>query len=254
MCKYQVYHKMYIYTWIDSTFNIIVTTGHNGNYLDNTELIVLNGNCSATLPNYPRNLRGATGVFINESLMICGGEYPSSLFGTNECFKLSKDGIKFDPISPMNEKRWFASSVVTHDGKMWVTGGNGGTNNDLLASTEIIDPQDSNITSIGSDLPEPIYGHVIIALNSTTSFLIGGRTTDVLNSNKTHYFHHEVNMWTTGPYLLNGRSWHAAAMIKDDVTLAEHIVVVGGARNEYENGTEVEIMFNSENQWTQGTQ
>ena len=53
---------------------ILVTTGEYHGYTKSyTELIDMNGNCSATLPNYPKNTCWATGIFINGIALICGG-------------------------------------------------------------------------------------------------------------------------------------------------------------------------------------
>ena len=139
----------------------------------------------------------------------------------------------------------WASSTVTPDGLMWVTGGG---DIDILASTELINSSDSSTISNGVDLPEALSSHEIIILNGTTSILIGGvKNYNGIGSKKTYYFNHMNQTWTPGPDLMYGRYNHKAGVIKDHFTLKEHVVVVGG-----QTTTSVEIMFNGENDWSTG--
>ena len=67
----------------------MITTGDNGNDLSNTEVIDIAGSCSTqNLPNYPILLRGATGVYINGTVVICGGGYPiiRKCYSLKQCF------------------------------------------------------------------------------------------------------------------------------------------------------------------------
>ena len=49
---------------------------------------------------------------------------------------------------------------------------------------------------------------------------------------------------------------HTAGVIKDEVTLNEHIIVTGGLDSSPGSPAldSVEIMFNSKNKWTQGNE
>ena len=151
----------------------------------------------------------------------------------------------------MQEIRYDAGST-THEGKMWVIGGNDEASHCLLSS-EIIDPLESNMISNSVDLPEALCSLSIIRLNSTTSFLIAGAPENQLTSNRTYYFNHNTNNWTKGPDLISGRWSHTAGFIKDRVTHTEHLVVVGGHSKLSSTLDSVEIMFNNENEWMQGT-
>ena len=159
----------------------------------------------------------------------------------------------------MEKERMGADSIIL-EGKMWVTGGNDKSQH-RLNSTELINPHQSNKEFSNSsekqlefyiDLPDAVCRFSIIKLNDTTSFLIAGWPENSLQSDKTYYFHHMTNTWTNGPPLKTSRKLHTAGVIKDRVTLTEHIVVAGGTHNANsvdETLDSVEIMLNNENKW-----
>ena len=219
----------------------------------NTELIDLEDSCSIpSVPNYPNALEGATGVFINESVILCGGGNASVQVAVNECYKLSKDGITFNSFTSMQDKRLYFASSIINDELIWATGGLGGNSGFSLGliSNEFINPQDATTVSSGTSMPLGIYGHQITTLNSSTSILTGGGYSTDPFSKKTYYFDHNTDTWNSGPDMTQGRRWHATGIIKDSVTLTEHIVVAGGC---FINPLDsVEIMFNGDNFWTAG--
>ena len=214
--------------------------------MNSTEVIYWeNGETTFSLPNYPKALHHATGVFIGGSLVVCGG-FPE----TQDCYILKKGGKSFEPLPPMKEKRSGAKSIVVQD-QIWITGGHDG--NKGLKSTEFLNPFNKN-SSIGSvDLPEPVGYHAIINIDDSTSLLIGGwtRTGSRAYSKKTHFFNHTTKTWNNGPALMKGRYHHTAGTIIDPDTNTQHIVVVGG----FTDGTwtdSVEILKNGENVWKTG--
>ena len=228
---------------------ILLTTGHYLTFTDliSTLLIDLDGTCNVDLPNYPKALRGATGNFANDMILICGGKMVKYGY-INECYKLSKGGKSFDTFQAMSENRGWASSAVINDQNIWITGGK--NENSTHGTTEFIN---SSTIFCGVNLPEPIDHHIIISLNSTTSFLIGGFIDDV-SSDKTYYFNHENNIWIEGPYLNGPRAMHTAGVIKDHITHLEHVVVAGGSIDGLVNNlNSVEILFNNQNYWSKGT-
>ena len=218
---------------------ILVTTGHYNGQLNNTEIIDFFSGCSASLPNYPKDLEGTTGQFLDDTAIICGG-YPY----TNECFSLRKGATSFKSIAQMNEARRFAKSIVTQ-GRIWVTGGMDGNGN-RFSSTEYIPKSSTNEPG----LPEPVHHHAIISINDTLSMLIGGWTNSDYYSPETYYFDHQSNTWKNGPKLINGRNSHTAGLIIDHVTHTQHIAVVGGDDGGYYDS--VELLLNRETQWKKG--
>ena len=219
---------------------ILVTTGYNGGDLDNTEIVDVHGDCSTTLPNYPKRFRGTTGQYIQDEIIICGGGY------YDECYSLKKGASSFENITLMKEARDYAKSIAVTQSQIWVTGGRGNRGK-RLSSTEYIPKSLTNEPS----LPEPVRSHALVSINETTSMLIGGSTNNDDISSKTHYFNHQNQSWKDGPRLINGRREHSAGVIIDHITQAQHIAVVGG----YINGgsDSVEILFNGETQWNKGT-
>ena len=215
----------------------------------------LNGTYSMTLGNYPEKISYATGGFINDTVLVCGGDGTYYASG-DKCYSISKGQRSFEFKANMAEERIKASNAILQE-KMWLTGGHSGHAQYITKSTEFIKP-DKNLPKI--DLPEPIYSHTITYLNDTTSILIGGcvsiSDTPVI-SDKTYFFNHLDNTWTNGASLLKGRREHTAGVIKDLGNDREHIVVVGGRvrfnTNVYLSTDSVEIMLSGTNVWTEGT-
>ena len=232
-----------------------MTTGWDGvNPLSNTEIIDLNGTCTASLPEYPMKLDGATGVYVDGKIVICGGGYPIS---NNKCYKLEKGGETFELVFIMEEEERYAESIV-HQGYMLRTGGykNGGDN--LIGTAVFINHQNSNNTAPKPQilLPEPVSQHAIFRINDTTSFLIGGITSSAAYSRKTHLFNHFDNYvdiigkWIAGPKLNIGRKDLTAGVLIDHETEQQHIAVVGGTDGQRLDS--VELLFHGQDFWSKG--
>ena len=137
-------------------------------------------------------------------------------------YKLSKGGTSYEVNHPMQESRVGAKSIAVN-GDMWITGGYNGK---YFDSTEFITTQNFDpIQKI--NLPEPVWAHTIFKFNDTTSFLIGGETSNNLWSSKTHFYNHFSKTWIGGPDLLTGRNMHTSGLIQDHETHMQHIVVTG---------------------------
>ena len=110
----------------------------------------------------------------------------------------------------------------------------------------------------GPDLPRAMYGHAMVAINSTCSMFIGG---SVDHSYGYHYastffynhnegeLHHFGN-WTNGPSLIQGRIFHAAGTVTDEVTDDHFIALTGGYNGNGYALDSTEILQNGE--WVQG--
>ena len=235
---------------------IIVTTGWDGvNPLSSTEIIDLNGTCATSLPEYPMKLDGATGVYVDGKIIICGGGYPIS---NNKCYQLEKGGETFELVFTMEAEERYAESIV-HQGYMLRTGGyhNGGDN--LIGTAEFINHQISNNTAPKPKilLPEPVSQHAIFSINKSTSFLIGGITSSAAYSRATHLYNQfdkyndNTKKWTAGPKLNIGRKDLTAGVLIDHETEQQHIAVVGGTNDEKLDS--VELLLHGQDFWSKGT-
>ena len=221
-----------------------MTTGYGSSGdLSNTEIIKVNENCTTTLPDYPMDLRAATGMYVDEAIIICGGYTPHN----NKCYQLKKEEQSFELVHTMEEKRYHAKSILVH-GKMLVLGGY--TGNSMTRTAEFINNQILNDTefNLNIELPEPVFSHTIHNINKMTSILIGGYTTTTSESKKTYFYNHASNKWTSGPKLINGRMSHTAGVLFDHDTREQHIAVVGGWGLD-----SVELLLHGKNVWKLGT-
>ena len=88
----------------------------------------------------------------------------------------------------------------------------------------------------GPDLPRAMYGHAMVAINSTCSMFIGGsvdRSYGYHYASTFFYNHNEGELhhfgnWTNGPSLIQGRRYPAAGIVTDEVTDEHFVVVTGG--------------------------
>ena len=276
--------EKYILLFISALTKIFVTAGMVSNHKGmsrNSELIDLNGECTTTaLPDYPLGVLGATGLYIDGKIVICGGSYINSKSWLNEsshhykplrkipnekrCYQLEKGNKAFKLAYTMKEKRVFAKSIVDQ-GIMLLSGG---SNNrwwgfDTIGTGEYINNEVGNNTAPRSDikLPEPITNHAFIKLNQSTSMLIGGVKSALIpvsptTPRKTYFFNSNTNEWSRGPNLKYGRAVHSAGTLIDHVNNNQHIAVVGGWVLGWEHpGTtdSVELLLYGDNVWTQGT-
>ena len=133
----------------------------------------------------------------------------------------------------MKGKRLDAAGVVNNK-KLHVFGGYNDKTRHLQTSETInIDGEVSD----GPDLPTAVYGHSITAINDTVSILSGGVTNVSHYSAKTWYYNHETETFTSGPNLMEGRSYHGSAFYVDKVTKAKIPVVTGGTNYDYLDST-----------------
>ena len=101
-------------------------------------------------------------------------------------------------------------------------------------------------------MEEPLQEHAMLQLNSTVTFLIGGRTAETVveytkiksdtpkiksdesnSTSKTWFFDHNSKFWSLGPSLMEERFGHTASTIFADKGYPEEkkgIVVIGGCK------------------------
>ena len=100
----------------------MVTTGYNGGYITSSEVIdLLNPNVTCQdWPDYPIGVRWAIGVFLDESVLACGGL--SNGHVTDRCFKLDQSKVSEIPGLKVGS---YLSAGVTFNQKLIITGGLG---------------------------------------------------------------------------------------------------------------------------------
>ena len=225
---------------------MVVTSGYNGNTLSKTETLTIGNNAQPPFqyPDHPRKIHGAIGGFLNKDFVTCGGL--DSVEGyTDKCYMLGSEV----PFATMMRKRWTAvsivlSSTVLEDEKIWILGGYDGDSG--LASTEYIFSDGRN--EEGPPLPIALYGHAMVKINETTSFLVGGYRHGIGKSQKSWFYDKK---WIDGPDLKVARNGLSLGIIRDSVTLHEYVVATGG----YDDSSylnDVEILDLQENKWEPG--
>jgi hypothetical protein len=219
-----------------------VTTGSNSDGYQTTseiaDLTVKGGNKCNNWPDFPIGLYGATGGLIGDTVIICGGY--DGLFIFDECYSMTSE--KATLVTHMSVGRYLAASIVLNDNTLWVTGGSNGGD---LASTDYVKMTG---TMPGPDLPMGLYGHAMVAINNTCSMVIGGYS-GYVTSASTFYYDHNEGEWTTGPSFKQGRRWHAAGIVTDEVTDENFVAVTGGDGSSwYLDSTEIL----QDGNWVQG--
>ena len=219
---------------------MVLTSGFNGLplRLSKTETLTIGNNAQPQFqyPDHPRKIHGATGGFLNNDFITCGGE--DSFVETDKCYMLGSEG----PFATMMRKRYLAASIVLEDEKLWILGGWDGSSR--LSSTEYI--FSDGRTEDGPPMPIAICEHAMVKINDTTSFLVGGNIEGV-SSQKSWFYDKK---WINGPDLKKGRYGHSVGIVRDPVTDHVYVVAAGGSDGFFTN--DVEILDVQENKWEPG--
>ncbi len=215
--------------------------------IDTCEVINLASSASTCKhpPNLPATVWAAIGgLGFKGKPILCGGYQNKTI--SNKCYSLENN--KWVSSASMNSVRVFAAAAHLQDGKLLVTGGEDGSYS--LNSAEMLTEEgwDSNIPP----LPVTIYGHCMVAVNSTTVMAIGGWQNNQY-SGKTFYFTFGEESWTEGPELKNKRESQSCGKIRRNKESQEMSVIVAGG---YYGGSSylssVEILDEGSNEWQTG--
>ena len=177
-------------------------------------------------PDFPIVINGATGGLIGNTVMICGGYSAHHKTHHNDCYSLTSQ--KATLATHMSVARDDAASIVLDDNTLWVTGGTNGSNlHNWLSSTDYVTMSG---TLPGPDLPMTLAQHAMVAINSSSSMVIGGRHRGLGSSRTSTFFYdHIEGKWNNGPSLSQKRCGHAAGIITDKVTNEQFVAVTGGS-------------------------
>ena len=239
-----------------------MATGHGGKdvYLNSLEMIDLSDECRASLLGYPIPLAKSTGLFIDDKIVICGGERNTDMKCIKECYQLKNSYDSFELVYSMKEER-VAPKSISLQGSMLVTGGQGSWNCDLEPSDtgEYINLQFGNNSAPKPDIkmPEPFGGHSLIKINESMVFLSGGVTSWIADHNfvkRTYYWNINNNEWKRGPDLKIGRIAHNSGVLIDHATNTKIIAVVGGEPHccDWVATDSVELLTLGQNDWRPG--
>ena len=173
-----------------------------------------------SMPAYPLTVYHATGAFVSNRVVICGGTYPSV---TSQCYSLGKNETEWKPSGNLITPRYGAASVEMH-GKLLIFGG---YNAGYLQSTEEMDVE-AGTTTIGPSMPLAIGYPCTVKINSSTVLIIGGIGSSYLKS--TYFYSNNEKTFKAGPYLMVPRSYHTCNILSNGN--GSYVVVTGG----YDNG------------------
>lgn len=192
-----------------------------------TEILdVINDETCSNLDEFPYEIReAAVGANLQGTPIVCGG---SGFTGqvSDKCYKFTNG--KWKEFTRMKKIRAYASGVV-YKKKLHVFGGS--DDETFRTTSEIISID--GVVSDGPELQTSVSGHAITTVDAKVSILSGGiQTSGSTNPNfyyaQTWYYNHEMQTFTSGPPLLEGRINHGSATIVDKKTKATIPVVTGG--------------------------
>ena len=185
-----------------------------------TEVLNLDSNNTQlpTYQNHSKSIQGATGGFIKNQFIICGGG-SDEIGMLKECYKIGTTNTSLH--GTMKEKRQHAASIVLAD-RLWILGGE--NYDKMMKSTEYI--LHDGRQEEGPDMQITLSRHAAIQINDTDFMIVGGKSTFSYSTNKTWVYSN--GNWTDGPALTTARHFHSVGKIKDSVTHKDYIVVTGG--------------------------
>jgi hypothetical protein len=85
------------------------------------------------------------------------------------------------------------------------------------------------------DFPEPVWGHCMVKINSSTIFSIGGYNAGY-SYKETYFYNAEVNKWIPGPSLNLGRHELSCGILKwknPESNQVEKVVVAAGGLDDF---------------------
>ena len=147
-------------------------------YLSQNSLMeVINANgttsiCNASSHKYPNDLSDASGGFIDNKMIICGGTYLWDAPLNISCYSFGRQNewqLHSSQKDPDNVA--YGSAAIPLFNGLWITGGVTWTN-DFLDSTEIVLSNGTRVDG-GIRLPSPVYYQCGVKHNGI-AILIGG--------------------------------------------------------------------------------
>ena len=141
---------------------------------------------------------GRGGLINDDTILSCNS------YDTFNCYSMSLNDLQPKLLNFTLKPRNYPASVVLDTGRFWLTGGSQPTNFSIRTDdTEIISQTD---VKPGPTLPEPIDGHCMVRINSTTIALLSGKVSGS-NTDKTWFIHTNTEPWmkVAGPTVNTAR-------------------------------------------------
>ena len=209
---------------------ILVITGipsNAGRILEIVDIKDSNYHCTK-VASFPVQLRSATGGLINGTPLLCGGnDHTNKKYPTSDCFVLDNSGTGWSKKGGLLEPRKDAGqNSVVINGKLILSGGDGGSAVGRLTSIEMVSP-DASAVKLSVNLPKGLQGHCQVQWDDTTVMIIGGN--DGSYSAATYFVDVDSEM-IDGPTLNTARYLHSCGelLITTDTGTDAYIVVTGG--------------------------
>lgn len=204
---------------------------NQGKQVEALDLLDENVNCESP-SSISKLLIGATGGLVSNSLpLICGGTDLESNTVSNLCLQPGNSSVQVEMLEPRTD----AASILTTDQGLWITGGKGGANGEMLDSTEFISLIDNELTSqIGPSLLYPMRKHCMTPISDKLILFIGGyRANDQSETNAVLSYDLESDIWQEKAEFFKKRIDFACAtfVLKNDEKM---VAIVGGRPNSVE--------------------
>jgi len=201
----------------------VLVTGYPENEAAQMEMMDNNGStkiCHAK-SKYPLNVYGATGVFTDGKMIVCGGGYPR----TSACYVHADGGQGWKTLADMATPRSHSASIPIPGGIL-VTGG-WGDGSDTLKTSEIV--YLNGTVKQGKPLPAPRHGHCLVE-HEGQIISTGGFDENYDQTATVWLFNNHADFTlTNGPRMKYDRYEHACGMFHSDKHEGRPILVVAGA-------------------------
>jgi len=133
-----------------------------------------NDDCQDIQP-YPMEISGGTAAYYNNKVLVCGGDDIGRIW-TDKCYELLSSSHGWREIKPLPYRLTrMASSII---GGKWLLSGGRGDPSGSGSKTLVFE---DGIFTPGPELPEELYAHCQLTLNSSHVFFAGHAHTFVLD-------------------------------------------------------------------------
>ena len=239
--------------YISGLTKLAVFTGYDGDQ----RVFVIDledpNNVCKNLADVPVKVRSASGILFDDSVpMFCGGYYSGSKC---DCFGYKQsEWVSYPAISPCRDHSASAALTDQENGKTRFVMAGGLNGSGFLSNVEAFNGE---TWSSLPNLPSPVYGHCMVAINDTVLLSMGGYTSQGYIS-KPNFFNSEMNEWSPGPDLNTPRRYFSCATVNwknpSDGQLEKVVVVAGGYNGQYMSYVELLYINNLSRGWQYGPQ